>query len=139
MLQQQLVHQHQLQMQQQIQQIFSPAEGEALIMDLSKAIELQLEDIAKKSKLLLEMQNELEAIHAAGKEQLDSLQSEKSLLLTQRDSLQEQLTAVSERLVVVDRSIEEAEKEKLYKLQSWQMKSATHGLVTHNHGLLTNH
>lgn len=101
-------------------------------MGLSKAIGLQLDDIAKKSKLLLEMQSELESIHAAGKEQLDSLQAEKSQLLTQRDNLQEQLAAVSERLVVVDRSIDEAEKEKLYKLKAWQSKSANHGLIT-NH------
>lgn len=98
-------------------------------MDLSKAIETQLAEIAKKSKLLIEMQNELEAIHAEGKGQLTLLHSERAQLLSERDRLQAQLTECTDRLVEVDLSIEKAEQEKIIKLRDWQIKSASHGLI----------
>lgn len=99
---------------------------------MSKQIEEQLQEIGKKSRLLLEFQTELEAIHAANKDQLESLQGEKTQLLSEQESLQASLKAVSERLVVVDIAIDKAEQEKIYKLQDWQRRSATHGLIT-NH------
>jgi multidrug efflux pump subunit AcrA (membrane-fusion protein) len=137
--QQQLIQQQQQLQQQQLQQmhqqqqqlqLLSPADGEALIMGLSKAIEVQLSQIAEQSRRLMEMQTELESIHAAGKDQLTQLHEEKCNLLAEQERLQTQLTAVGERLIVVDKSIDKAEKEKLYKLQDWQRKSGAHNLLT---------
>jgi len=98
-------------------------------MNFSNAIESQLADIAKKSKLLLEMQRELESIHDEGKGQLTSLQEEKTQLLSEQEHLQAQLTAISERLVVVDIAIKNAEEEKMFKLQEWSRRSTNHGLI----------
>jgi len=104
--------------------------GEELIMGLSKAIEEQLKEIAEKTRLLLQMQNELNSIHNTGKDRLTSLQDEKRTLVGERERLQEQLKSVEERLVFVDDAIAQAEKEKFLKLKDWQRKSATHGLIT---------
>jgi len=99
-------------------------------MGLSKEIEKQLEEIADKTRQLVQMQKELEAIHATGKDQLTALQDEKSRLLVEQEHLSDQLKVVEERLVVVDVSIQEAEAEKLNRLQAWQHKSASQGFLT---------
>jgi len=101
-------------------------------MGLSKAIEQQLAEIADKTRQLIQMQKELETIHATGKDQLTALQDEKTQLLSEREHLQAQLKSVEERLVVVDLGIDKAEREKYLRLQEWQHKSVNQGLIA-NH------
>jgi hypothetical protein len=128
--QQQLYAQQAQEHQQQAQPEFVQPGGEDLIMGLSKAIEIQLAEIAEKTRMLLQMKTELETIHVAGKDQLSTLQDEKVQLLSERERLTEQLKTVEERLIVVDVAIDKAEKEKLFKLKDLQRKSASHGLIT---------
>jgi len=103
--------------------------GEDLILGLSKAIEAQLAEIANKTRMLLNMKSELESIHVSGKDQLSTLQSEKSQLMAQREQLLMELRSVEDRLQHTEIAIEKAEKEKLLKLKDLQRKSITHGLL----------
>lgn len=106
-------------------------------MGFSKAIEVQLAEIAERSRLLLQMQTELANIHAAGKDQLTNLQAEKTQLLEQKAQLQQQLHDIDERLVEIDVTVDKAEKEKYYKIQDWQRRSSSLTLLGPH--LLTNH
>lgn len=57
-------------------------------MGFSKAIEVQLAEIAERSRLLIQLQTELANIHAANKDQLTSLHEEKGQLLEDKARLQ---------------------------------------------------
>jgi len=82
--------------------------------------------------MLLQIQNELQAIHLTGKDQLTNLQEEKQQLTTQKNELSVELARIEERIKVVGVEIDKAEREKMLKLQDLKRKSASHGLIANN-------
>jgi hypothetical protein len=99
------------------------AQGEVLLMGLSKAIEQQLAEIQQKTAMLMSMKAELDAIHVHGHDQLASLQAEQTQLTAQRDQLHLELQRVNDRLHHIGLAIQDAEKEKFSKLNDLRQKS----------------
>jgi len=101
-----------------------------MLSGLSKAIDLQLQEVQRKNQMLTLFKAELDTIHNADQEQRGTLEAEKVKLEEDQQNYEEQLRRVRERLHHVEVALRHAEEEKNQKIQDLYKNYRSHGLLT---------